>query len=214
MAEVLWYYAKNDQQVGPVSPAELKQLATSRTLSPDDLIWREGMDGWAPAAKVKGLFADVREPVIAAPSVNNSPTETMPPASAAILGAVDATPPPAPPSSGIQADVFSPSLLTPPPEPRVVVRPIERESEAATGGWEMVDLLWLGQMLLWGICIAVVFVGGLLFARALGEAVSAIDRAAAAGIFSTFFIGAYVVARAGERVAALVQAYFERRRNS
>ena len=42
MPEVQWYYARNDQQFGPVSAAELKQLADSGKLPPDDLLWHEG----------------------------------------------------------------------------------------------------------------------------------------------------------------------------
>ena len=49
MAEVQWYYARDNQQFGPVSASELKQLAEAGRLSPDDLLWREGMDSWATA---------------------------------------------------------------------------------------------------------------------------------------------------------------------
>jgi len=56
MAASQWYYAKGDRQLGPVTTAELKQLAGSGSLQPDDLIWREGMDDWVPAQNVRGLF--------------------------------------------------------------------------------------------------------------------------------------------------------------
>ena len=58
MPEVQWYYARNDQQFGPVSAAELKQLADGGKLSPDDLLWREGMDSWNTAINLRGLFSD------------------------------------------------------------------------------------------------------------------------------------------------------------
>src|SRR5712691_6240296 len=58
MAEVLWYYARNDQQFGPVSATELKQLVDAGRLSPDDLLWREGMDAWTTAINLRGLFTD------------------------------------------------------------------------------------------------------------------------------------------------------------
>lgn len=213
MAEVLWYYAKNDQQHGPVTPAELRQLATAHALLPEDLIWREGMDGWAPASKVKGLFADVREPVAARPTISNGPTETMPPAALAAILAPPAEPAPAATAgSGIPADVFA----TPPagtvPDSRPAPRALENQSGEQPSVSQVVDLLWLCQVILWAICIAIVFFGGLLFTRAFVTAETAADEAAAAAVFSTFFIAAYVVARAGERVAALLQAYFERRR--
>lgn len=56
MSPVEWYYAKGKRRLGPVTSIELKQLATQEFLSPDDLIWREGMDDWLAAANVKGLF--------------------------------------------------------------------------------------------------------------------------------------------------------------
>jgi len=62
MAAVEWFYAKDNKQLGPVSAAELKQLADAGTLRPDDLVWREGMDDWQPARKIKGLFEEAAPP--------------------------------------------------------------------------------------------------------------------------------------------------------
>jgi len=74
MPEVQWYYARNDQQFGPISAAELKQLADVGKLSPDDLLWREGMDAWNTAINLRGLFSDdtaqgkgLADPIIAPP---------------------------------------------------------------------------------------------------------------------------------------------------
>ena len=62
MAEILWYYAHDQQQLGPVTSIELKRLAAAGQLFPDDLIWREGMDEWGcPAVRVKGLFSAARD---------------------------------------------------------------------------------------------------------------------------------------------------------
>jgi hypothetical protein len=58
MAEVQWYYARDNKQFGPVSATELKQLAEAGRLTPDDLLWREGMDAWATAINLRGLFGD------------------------------------------------------------------------------------------------------------------------------------------------------------
>jgi hypothetical protein len=52
-----WYYAKNKKQRGPVSAAELKEMADAGDLEPTDKVWKEGMPQWAPAKNVKGLFA-------------------------------------------------------------------------------------------------------------------------------------------------------------
>ena len=74
MPEVQWYYARNDQQFGPVSAAELKQLADDGKLSPDDLLWREGMESWNTAINLRGLFSDdlaqgkgLADPIVAPP---------------------------------------------------------------------------------------------------------------------------------------------------
>jgi hypothetical protein len=52
-----WYYSHEGQELGPVSAAQLKQLAEDGSLKATDLVWREGMDDWAPAGQVKGLVA-------------------------------------------------------------------------------------------------------------------------------------------------------------
>jgi len=51
-----WYFSQNGQQQGPVSSEQLKQLATSGQLGRADLIWKDGMDQWAEARSVNGLF--------------------------------------------------------------------------------------------------------------------------------------------------------------
>src|ERR1700733_2719716 len=56
MAEVQWYYARNNEQFGPVSANELRQLVDAGRLSPDDLLWREGMEAWSTAINLRGLF--------------------------------------------------------------------------------------------------------------------------------------------------------------
>src|SRR5262249_33971135 len=63
MVEVQWFYARDDKQHGPVSGAELKLLAASGRLTAADLIWREGMEEWAPAGRLKGLFPEARSGV-------------------------------------------------------------------------------------------------------------------------------------------------------
>ena len=50
MAE--WYYAKDYQQVGPVSEEELSRLIASGGVQPDDLVWTESMTDWAPVREV------------------------------------------------------------------------------------------------------------------------------------------------------------------
>src|SRR5262245_37150544 len=58
-----WYYSKNGSKYGPVASAELKALARAGKLMPTDLVWKEGVSSWKPAANVKGLFAAAPPPI-------------------------------------------------------------------------------------------------------------------------------------------------------
>ena len=51
-----WHYLIGGKRLGPVSSSELQTLASNGALTPDDMVWRIGMDQWEPARKVKGLF--------------------------------------------------------------------------------------------------------------------------------------------------------------
>jgi len=54
---VPWYYASAGRQVGPVSFAQLKQLAAQGALQHNTPVWSEGMPQWSEAASVPGLLA-------------------------------------------------------------------------------------------------------------------------------------------------------------
>jgi hypothetical protein len=43
-----WYYASNGQQSGPVSEAQLDELARTGGIAPTTLVWRQGMTNWQP----------------------------------------------------------------------------------------------------------------------------------------------------------------------
>jgi len=110
MAAMQWYYAKGDRQLGPVGTAELKQLAASGSLEPQDLIWREGMDDWVPAENVKGLFeGESKRPPAAAPAPPKaaSPAAEIPEPETPI-GEMQSEPPQSPgvPGIGKAARVF------------------------------------------------------------------------------------------------------------
>ena len=50
MAE--WYYLLSDgQQQGPVTGTQLKSLAATGSIGPDDLVWNESMKEWAKAGR-------------------------------------------------------------------------------------------------------------------------------------------------------------------
>jgi hypothetical protein len=51
-----WYYASNNQRLGPVAIEQLRHLAAVGQLAPQDLVWTEGMADWQAASTVPGLF--------------------------------------------------------------------------------------------------------------------------------------------------------------
>lgn len=80
MNEALYFYVKNGVSEGPFSAEELIKLIT-----PDTLIWTEGMTEWTPAsgvAPISEMFAtDTEEETKIAPPVFTPPTfEAAPPA--------------------------------------------------------------------------------------------------------------------------------------
>jgi TM2 domain-containing membrane protein YozV len=73
-----WYYAKNNERLGPVPLAELRSLITKGGLQPSDLVWSEHLPGWVPAKKVRELFppqpAD-SVPGVRVPAARNTPAK-------------------------------------------------------------------------------------------------------------------------------------------
>lgn len=59
MADEQWYYKKDGQQIGPASEIEMRELANSFKLAPEDLVWRVGMDDWLPASSINELRVPV-----------------------------------------------------------------------------------------------------------------------------------------------------------
>jgi hypothetical protein len=53
--QVLFHYAVNGQQMGPVSIDKLKELFAARTINRDSLIWKQGMQNWAALKDVEEL---------------------------------------------------------------------------------------------------------------------------------------------------------------
>lgn len=75
-----WYYSTGGATNGPVTVAELKELARSGRLAPTDMVRRDDMDKWHPAAKVKGLFDAPVPPTQAVEPPVPGPDPTVPPA--------------------------------------------------------------------------------------------------------------------------------------
>jgi hypothetical protein len=52
-----WYYAKNGERQGPVSSAQLRQLAQAGELLPTDMVFKEGGTQWVAASTIANLFS-------------------------------------------------------------------------------------------------------------------------------------------------------------
>ena len=48
-----WYYANDQQKLGPFSSGQLKELAATGQLVPTHTVWQEGVEKGVVAAKVK-----------------------------------------------------------------------------------------------------------------------------------------------------------------
>ena len=44
----MWYYTQNNQQVGPVDEAKIKELVASGAVNSSTLVWTAGMSTWQP----------------------------------------------------------------------------------------------------------------------------------------------------------------------
>jgi len=234
MVELQWYYARDDKQHGPVTAAELKQLAASGRLQAVDLIWREGMDEWTPAARLKGLFPDARPGAgygVAPQAAGISPPaagqvgalhlgleheellSATPSAPLFGAGATASLAPPGPMAAGrgVPQPPAPPHAQSTSPAPlggRPAAEPAA-ESRAVRLSTPMALLLL--QAFLWGTCVLVVLVGIALFTGAFMRANTPTESAAAGVVFVTFFIAAYVLARAGEKASQLMIAYLRRK---
>ena len=58
-----WYYARDDEKNGPLDDAEFQALVTRGVISPETLVWREGLEQWQPFGSLGRASAAVEEPV-------------------------------------------------------------------------------------------------------------------------------------------------------
>jgi hypothetical protein len=57
MSNRSWFFASNGQQQGPYPEAQFRDLIARGQVTPQTLVWSEGMAGWAKAGEVPGLMA-------------------------------------------------------------------------------------------------------------------------------------------------------------
>jgi hypothetical protein len=108
-----WYYMSGGEQHGPVTGAQLKSLAASGGLLPEDLVWNQSMTEWVAARRVKGLpFAGMAQAA-------KSPAPVRAAAAAARA-----------------APVAAPVQAAPSPEPEEPAQPFMSDQSAATAARE------------------------------------------------------------------------------
>lgn len=70
--EKLWYYIRENKQVGPISESKLKELVDTGQLDRETLIWSESMQEWAPASKL--ILTDMKS----TPTLSPMPEKVLP----------------------------------------------------------------------------------------------------------------------------------------
>lgn len=52
-----WFVNKNNKRLGPFSSTDLRRMAAKGDLSPNDFVWKEGIETWIPALQIRSLFS-------------------------------------------------------------------------------------------------------------------------------------------------------------
>jgi len=73
----MWYYTQNNQQIGPVDEAKIKELVASGVINASTLVWAAGMAAWQPITQtpLAGLVGNLppAPPSYAPPAVMVDP---------------------------------------------------------------------------------------------------------------------------------------------
>ncbi|MDM8536430.1 DUF898 family protein [Desulfobacterales bacterium HSG17] len=65
-----WYYAHEDQQIGPITVQDMHSLLKQGTITPETLVWTSGMADWLPFKEVKAQFTELSNASIETSSPN------------------------------------------------------------------------------------------------------------------------------------------------
>lgn len=79
MANDEWYYARGNQQQGPVPLQQLQDLLRTGQLQPNDLVWRNGMANWQSASQVPDVYAGMGAATPSAPVPAYAPPQAPAP---------------------------------------------------------------------------------------------------------------------------------------
>src|SRR6476659_4486846 len=62
---MMWYYAAEGRQAGPISQTELAALVQQGQVTMESLVWREGMANWQPLRDVRSSIPELAAAVVA-----------------------------------------------------------------------------------------------------------------------------------------------------
>lgn len=72
-----WFYANDQEKLGPFSSAQLKELAVIGQVVPTDTVWKEGIEKGVLAARVKNLFL-AKQSETPSPATGNVSSSCLP----------------------------------------------------------------------------------------------------------------------------------------
>jgi uncharacterized membrane protein len=73
----MWNYVQNGQSCGPIATSALQALLQNGSLSPDALVWKQGLPNWVPARSVSELVGPAGGPP--GPADSGAPGNMPPP---------------------------------------------------------------------------------------------------------------------------------------
>ena len=82
--ETAWYYVREKKKVGPISQAQLQELAARGELGTSDMVLQEGSAKWATASSVDRPLATARARASSSPSPASAPLAILVPISVVV----------------------------------------------------------------------------------------------------------------------------------
>jgi hypothetical protein len=77
--EPCWFVLRGTARQGPLDTARLRHLVAAGQVTPDDLVWRQGMGQWVAVCRVPELLAPVPPAIpVTLPSPSGSDRQSMP----------------------------------------------------------------------------------------------------------------------------------------
>jgi hypothetical protein len=128
---VEWFLARDGQQHGPISAAEMQKIMELGYLMPNDLVWRQGFSDWQPASSVFPPKPASETPPAAPPAVPPAPAAPAR-AAAASAGTQDRDAKPQPAADRGVAAQRAPASAAKTADPReIIAQEAARREESA-----------------------------------------------------------------------------------